>query len=400
MVLYRMKRFLADRLSGLGTESAFEVLAKARKLESQGVKVIHMEIGEPDFSSPSRVVGAAARAMHQGQTKYCPAGGLASVQEVIADYSGKLRNVNYDAGEVVIVPGAKPILSFTMMACVNPGDEVIYPNPGFPIYESLIRFCGGIPVPIQIEEIGDNFSIDINKLRSLITSKTKMLILNSPHNPTGGILTDKELEEISSLCIEHDLLVLSDEVYSRIYYEEVPKSIVSYPGMKERTVVVDGFSKAFSMTGWRLGYGLMPQELAQHITRLVINSNSCTPPFVQIAGAEALQNCQDETEKMVREFAKRREILVNGLNSIPGFYCHKPKGAFYAFPNISGTGRTSSELSHELLEKAGVAVLDGGSFGIYGRNYIRLSYATSIDNIYAALNRVDSFLNNKKVSMM
>ncbi|MBS3968473.1 MAG: pyridoxal phosphate-dependent aminotransferase [Clostridia bacterium] len=395
-----MKRFLADRLSGLGTESAFEVLAKARKLESQGVKVIHMEIGEPDFSSPSRVVGAAARAMHQGQTKYCPAGGLASVQEVIADYSGKLRNVNYDAGEVVIVPGAKPILSFTMMACVNPGDEVIYPNPGFPIYESLIRFCGGIPVPIQIEEIGDNFSIDINKLRSLITSKTKMLILNSPHNPTGGILTDKELEEISSLCIEHDLLVLSDEVYSRIYYEEVPKSIVSYPGMKERTVVVDGFSKAFSMTGWRLGYGLMPQELAQHITRLVINSNSCTPPFVQIAGAEALQNCQDETEKMVREFAKRREILVNGLNSIPGFYCHKPKGAFYAFPNISGTGRTSSELSHELLEKAGVAVLDGGSFGIYGRNYIRLSYATSIDNIYAALNRVDSFLNNKKVSMM
>lgn len=395
-----MKRFLADRLSGLGTESAFEVLAKARKLESQGVKVIHMEIGEPDFSSPSRVVGAAARAMHQGQTKYCPAGGLPFVQEVIADYSGKLRNINYDASEVVIVPGAKPILSFTMMACVNPGDEVIFPNPGFPIYESLIRFCGGIPVPIQIEEIGDNFSIDINKLRSLITSKTKMLILNSPHNPTGGILTDKELEEISSLCIEHDLLVLSDEVYSRIYYEEAPKSIVSYPGMKARTVVVDGFSKAFSMTGWRLGYGLMPQELAQHITRLIINSNSCTPPFVQIAGAEALQNCQDETEKMVREFAKRREILVNGLNSIAGFYCHKPKGAFYAFPNISGTGRTSSELSHELLEKAGVAVLDGGSFGIYGRNYIRLSYATSIDNIYAALNRVDSFLNNKKVSMM
>ncbi|WP_028308707.1 pyridoxal phosphate-dependent aminotransferase [Desulfitibacter alkalitolerans] len=395
-----MKRFLADRLSGLGTESAFEVLAKARKLESQGVKVIHMEIGEPDFSSPSRVVGAAARAMHQGQTKYCPAGGLASVQEVIADYSGKLRNINYDAGEVVIVPGAKPILSFTMMACVNPGDEVIYPNPGFPIYESLIRFCGGIPVPIQIEEIGDNFSLDVNKLRSLITSKTKMLILNSPHNPTGGILTDKELEEIANLCVEHDLLVLSDEVYSKIYYEEVPKSIASYPGMKERTVVVDGFSKTFSMTGWRLGYGLMPQELAQHITRLVINSNSCTPPFVQIAGAEALQNCQDETEKMVKEFAKRREILINGLNSIPGFYCHKPKGAFYAFPNISSTGRTSSELSHELLEKAGVAVLDGGSFGIYGRNYIRLSYATSIDNIYAALNRIDSFLNNKKVSMM
>lgn len=395
-----MKRFLADRLSGLGTESAFEVLAKARKLESQGVKVIHMEIGEPDFSSPSRVVGAAAKAMHQGQTKYCPAGGLASVQEVIAKHSGKLRNINYDANEVVIVPGAKPILNFTMMACINPGDEVIYPNPGFPIYESLIRFCGGIPVPIQIEEIGDNFSIDVDKLRSLITPKTKMLILNSPHNPTGGILTEKELEEIASLCIEHDLLVLSDEVYSKIYYEEIPKSIVSYPGMKERTVVVDGFSKTFSMTGWRLGYGLMPQELAQHITRLVINSNSCTPPFVQIAGAEALQNCQDETEKMVREFAKRREILVNGLNSIPGFYCHKPKGAFYAFPNVSGTGKTSSELSHDLLEKAGVAVLDGESFGVYGRNYIRLSYATSIDNIYAALNRIDSYLNNQKVSIM
>lgn len=395
-----MKRFFADRISGLGTESAFEVLAKARKLESQGVKVIHMEIGEPDFASPARVIGAAAKALHQGQTKYCAAGGMSTVQEVIAEYSGNLRNVKFNANEVIIVPGAKPILSFTMMACVNPGDEVIYPNPGFPIYESLIRLCGGIPVPIPIEEIGDNFSIDVNKLAELITPKTKMLILNSPQNPTGGILTNKELEEIASLCIDNDLLVLSDEVYSKIYYDEAPTSIVSFPGMKERTVIVDGFSKTFSMTGWRLGYGLMPQELAQHITRLIINSNSCTPPFVQIAGAEAILNCQDETTKMVKEFAKRREILVNGLNSIPGFYCHKPKGAFYAFPNIAGTGKTSSELAHELLEKAGVAVLDGESFGKYGRNYLRLSYATSVDNIYAALNRIDSYLSNKRSSIM
>ncbi len=397
---HKVKRFLAERISGLGSESAFEVLARAKKLESQGVKVIHMEIGEPDFSSPTRVVGAAARALHQGQTKYCAAGGIASVQEVIADYSGKLRNTTFDPSEIVIVPGAKPILSFTMMACVNPGDEVIYPNPGFPIYESLIRFCGGIPVPIPIEEIGDNFSIDVNKLAKLITPKTKMLILNSPHNPTGGILTSKELMEIARLCIENDLLVLSDEVYSRIYYEEAPTSIVSFPGMKDRTVIVDGFSKSFSMTGWRLGYGIMPQELALHITRLIINSNSCTAPFVQIAGAEAILNCQDETNKMVKEFAKRREILVSGLNSIPGIYCHKPKGAFYAFPNISGTGKTSTELAYELLDKAGVAVLDGGSFGEHGRNYLRLSYATSVDNIYAALNRIDSYLNNKKLSIM
>ncbi|KUO48783.1 MAG: aspartate aminotransferase [Desulfitibacter sp. BRH_c19] len=395
-----MKRFLADRISGLGTESAFEVLARARKIESQGVKVIHMEIGEPDFSSPARVIGSAAKALHQGQTKYCAAGGLAAVQEVIADYSGKLRNIKFEPSEVVIVPGAKPILSYTMMACVNPGDEVIYPNPGFPIYESLIRFCGGIPVPLPIEEIGDNFSIDVDKLAKLITPKTKMLILNSPHNPTGGILTNKELSEIAKLCIKNDLLVLSDEVYSKIYYDEAPTSIGSFPGMKERTVIVDGFSKTFSMTGWRLGYGLMPQELAQHISRLIINSNSCTAPFVQIAGAEAILNCQDETTKMVQEFAKRREILINGLNTIPGLYCHKPKGAFYAFPNITGTGNTSTKLAHDLLEKAGVAVLDGASFGEYGKNYLRLSYATSVDNIYAALNRIDLFLNNRKLSMM
>ena len=395
-----MKRFLADRLSGLRSESAFEVLARAKKLESYGIKVIHMEIGEPDFPSPLQAVDVAAEAMRQGQTRYCSPAGLASVQEAIAEYSGNLRNISYDADEVVVVPGAKPILSFAMMACVNPGDEVIYPCPGFPIYESLIRFCGGVPVPAQIEEIGSNFSIDINKLSSLITPKTKMLILNSPHNPTGGILLDKELEEISGLCIKHDLLVLSDEVYNKIYYDEIPKSIVSYPGMKERTVILDGFSKTFSMTGWRLGYGLMPSELAQHMTTLIINSHSCTPPFIQLAGVHALQNCRNETEKMIAEFTVRREILIDGLNSIPGFYCHKPKGAFYAFPNVNDTGKTSSELAHELLEKAGVAVLDGGSFGTYGKGYIRLSYATSVDNIHAALNRIEDFVNNKKIPLL
>ncbi|MEW6622449.1 MAG: pyridoxal phosphate-dependent aminotransferase [Bacillota bacterium] len=395
-----MKRFLADRLSLLGTESAFEVLARAKKLESQGFKVIHMEIGEPDFATPPKVIGAAVKAMNQGHTKYCPAGGLASVQEIIADYSSRIRDVKYNANEVVVVPGAKPILFFTLMACVNPGDEIIYPNPGFPIYESIIRFSGGIPVPIPIEEIEGNFTIDTGKLAKLISPKTKMLILNSPHNPTGGILGRRELEEIANLCIEHDILVMSDEVYNKIYYEEEPLSIASFPGMKERTVVVDGFSKTFSMTGWRLGYGLMPQELAQQITRLVINSNSCTPPFVQMAGVEALLSCHGETKKMVQEYVKRRDVLVDGLNSIPGLKCHKPKGAFYAFPNVSGTGKPSSVLAGELLEKAGVATLDGGSFGIYGQNYLRLSYVTSMENIYECLNRIDSYLTGKKASVM
>ncbi len=395
-----MKRFFADRLSDLSSESAFEVLARAKKLESKGVNVIHLEIGEPDFLSPPQAISAAIKAMHHGHTKYCPAGGLDVAKETIAKHSGKIRNVMFSPDEIVITPGAKPILSFTMMACINPGDEVIYPNPGFPIYESLIRFCGGTPVPIPIEEIGDNFTIDINKLEALITPKTKMLILNSPHNPTGGILTKNELAQIAELCVKYDLLVLTDEVYNKIYYDEEPLSIISFPGMKERTVIVDGFSKTFSMTGWRLGYGIMPQELAQHITKLIINSNSCTPPFIQLAGVEALLNCQDYTKKMVTEFAKRREVLVNGLNSIRGFQCHKPKGAFYAFPNISETGFSSSNLAYDLLEKAGVATLDGGSFGKYGQNYLRLSYATSLDNIYTALNRIDSYLNNKKVSIM
>lgn len=338
--------------------------------------------------------------MRQGKTKYCPAGGLFSVQETVAKYSGKIRNISISPDEVVIVPGAKPVLTYTMMACINPGDEVIYPNPGFPIYESLIRFCEGIPVPVPIEEIGDNFTIDIDKLTALISPKTKMLILNSPHNPTGGIISESELKQIAELCIENDILVLSDEVYNKIYYDTIPMSIISFPGMKERTVIVDGFSKTFSMTGWRLGYGIMPKELAENITRLVINANSCTPPFIQMAGIEALLNCQEETQVMVKEFAKRREVLVNGLNSIPGFYCHKPKGAFYAFPNVSETGIESSKLAYDLLEKAGVATLDGGSFGKYGKNYLRLSYATSLDNIYTALNRMDTFFNNKKVSTL
>lgn len=387
-----MKRFLADRISVLGTEAAFEVLSKAKELEKSGVKVIHMEIGEPDFSSPFRVVSSAINAINQGNTKYCAADGLINAKEVIANHASSLREVEFTHDEVVITPGAKPVLFFSMLACVNPGDEVIYPNPGFPIYESLIHFCRGKPVPVPVEEIDDNFSIDINKLEQLITSKTKMLILNSPHNPTGGILKKHELEEIADLCIKKDLLVISDEVYNKIYYEEKPVSIASLPYMKERTIIIDGFSKTFSMTGWRLGYGLMPKDLIPHITRLIINNNSCTPPFIQLAGIEALLNCSSHTEEMVREFAKRRNILVEGLNSLPGFHCHKPKGAFYAFPNVSGTGISSSVLASELLEKAGVAAIDGACFGKYGDNHLRLSYATSMDNICEAINRIDMYL--------
>lgn len=393
-----MKRFLADRTSVLGTEAAFEVLSKAKELERSGIKVIHMEIGEPDFSSPFRVINSAITAMNQGNTKYCAADGLINAKEVIANHASRLREIEFTHDEVVITPGAKPILFYSMLACINPGDEVIYPNPGFPIYESLVHFCGGKPVPVPVEEIDDNFSIDINKLEQLISNKTKMLILNSPHNPTGGILKKYDLEEIAHLCIKNDLLVISDEVYNKIYYDEKPISIASLPFMKERTIIVDGFSKTFSMTGWRLGFGLMPKGLIPHITRLIINNNSCTPPFIQLAGIEALLNCSSHTEEMVKEFAKRRNMLVKGLNSLSGFRCHKPKGAFYAFPNVNGTGISSSVLASELLEKAGVATIDGASFGKYGQNHLRLSYATSMDNICEAINRIDMYLtkNNKK----
>jgi aspartate aminotransferase len=392
-----MQKFLAKRTSVLGTESAFEVLTRAKELENKGIKIIHMEIGEPDFPSPSEAIMAAIKAINQGNTKYCTAAGLDNAREVIANYSGQLRNMHIEPEEVIITSGAKPLLLYTILACVDSGDEVIYPSPGFPIYESLIRFCGGIPIEIPIEEIKENFSIDINKLKKLISDKTKLLILNSPHNPTGGILLKDELEQIARLCIEKDILVLSDEVYNKIYYSEEPLSIASFPGMKERTIIVDAFSKTFSMTGWRLGFGIVPRELVPHFTRLITNSNSCTPPFIQLAGIEALIKCQDHTSKMVKEFTKRRDILVNGLNTIPGFYCHKPKGAFYVFPNISGTGKSSTELADDLLEIAGVATLDGTSFGTYGKDHLRLSFATSIENIYEALNRISSYILNSNI---
>jgi len=391
-----MRSIFAKRLENLGTETAFEVLEKAKALEEQGKEVIHLEIGEPDFDTPMNIKEAAVKALYSGYTHYVPAAGIPKLREAIAEYISKTRRIEVAPEEVVVTPGAKPAIFFTILACVNPGEEVLYPNPGFPIYESVIKFVGGKPVPIPLKEEND-FRPDHEYIKSKITRKTKMIILNFPENPTGGILTREDLKVIAD-CIANrdDIVVLSDEIYSRIIYEGEHQSIASLPGMKEKTVIVDGFSKTYAMTGWRLGYGVMPKDLAQKITQLMINSNSCTCAFVQMAGIEALKGPQDSVDKMVAEFRKRREIIVSGLNKIDGITCKKPKGAFYAFPNIEGTGMSSKELSGILLNKAGVAVLPGTSFGEYGEGYLRLSFANSVENIEKALDRIAKTIESLK----
>lgn len=377
----------ADRMNRLGGESAFEVLARAKALEAQGKSVIHLEIGEPDFDTPRNIVEAGKKALDQGFTHYSPAQGYLPLREAVAEYAEKYKNVHTGAHEVVVVPGGKPVMYFTVMALVNAGDEVIYPDPGFPIYQNLIRFVEAVPVPIPIREEND-FRLDVNELKSKITPKTKLIILNSPANPTGGVLTPEDVEGIAEAVRGKGIYVLSDEIYERIVYAGTAKSIASLPGMKDWTVILDGFSKAYAMTGWRLGYGIMNQELAKRVTDLMINSNSCVATFTQIAGIEALSGPQDGVDAMVEEFRKRRDIIVDGLNGIKGISCKKSEGAFYAFPNIRGTGMTSKQLADYLLNEAGVAALAGSSFGSFGEGYLRLSYANSIENLEMALERI------------
>jgi len=378
---------LAKKMSRLGTETAFEVLAKARALEAQGREIVHLEIGEPDFDTPSNIVEAAIRALRSGQTHYTPSAGIPELRQAIAEETSETRGIEVKPEQVVVTPGAKPIMFFAILALCEEGDEVIYPNPGFPIYESMINFVGATPVPIPLREELD-FRFDVNELRDKVTPRTKMIILNSPHNPTGGVLTKEDVEAIAEICLKNDILVLSDEIYRRILYEGEHYSIASVPGMQERTIILDGFSKTYAMTGWRLGYGVMPEELARQVARLMTNSNSCTAAFTQWAGVEALKGPQDEVNRMVAEFKRRRDIIVEGLNNIPGIRCLKPQGAFYVFPNITGVGMSSRAFADYLLEEAGVAVLSGTAFGQYGEGYLRLSYANSAENIRKALDRI------------
>lgn len=388
MVTHATRWRLTDRSGRLGTETAFEVLQRAQALEAQGKHIIHLEIGEPDFATPPHVVAAGVAALREGHTHYTPSAGMTVLRQTIAHHIATSRAIPVDINEVVVTPGAKPILFFTLLALVQDGDEVVYPDPGFPIYESMIRYCGGIPVPVALRE-ERGFAFDLNDVRSHMSARTRLIIINSPHNPTGGVLGPEILAGIAALSHEYDVPVLSDEIYSRLLYDGNPfASIASLPGMKERTIILDGFSKTYAMTGWRLGYGVMPIDLAGHVTRLMTNSNSCTAGFTQMAGVAALTGPDNHVLTMIDEFHRRRDVIVAGLNAIPGLTCLRPDGAFYAFPNITATGQSSRSLADYLLTEAGVAVLAGTSFGQAGEGYIRLSYANSIPNIEEALQRI------------
>jgi aspartate aminotransferase len=378
---------LAERMTRIGIESAFEVLMRARALEAQGKKIIHLEIGQPDFPTPAHVKEAAKRALDDGWTGYGPTPGFPDFRDAIAEYISRTRGISVSGKNVVVVPGGKPIMFFTMMAVLEPGDEVIYPNPGFPIYESMINFLGATPVPMPLVE-SRGFSFDLDTFRQKLSNRTKMVVLNSPANPTGGMIPREDLAQMAEMLRERDVLVLSDEIYSRICYGIEPSSITQFDGMLEKTVILDGFSKTYSMTGWRLGYGVMPLWLVDAVDKLMVNSNSCTASFTQRAGLAALQGPQDAVDTMVAEFRRRRDAIVAGLNEIPGFRCAVPDGAFYVFPNVTGTGMASRELADLLLNDAGVACLSGTAFGSYGDGYLRFSYAASLQNIEEALGRI------------
>jgi aspartate/methionine/tyrosine aminotransferase len=386
----------ARRMSRLGTETAFEVLSKARALESQGRSIIHLEIGEPDFDTPPNVVEAAIDALRKGWTHYGPSAGLPELRQTIADYVSRTRGVEVSPDEVVVVPGGKPIMFFSILALIEEGDEVIYPNPGFPIYESMINYAGGKAVPIQLREECD-FAMDVSEMASLITGRTKLIILNSPQNPTGGVLPRRDIEQAARAIGDRNIMVLSDEIYSRLQFEGEPFSIMSVPGMQDRTILLDGFSKTYAMTGWRIGYGVMRADLAAHITRLMTNSNSCTASFTQMAGIEALRGDQSAVGRMCAEFQRRSELFVAGLNRIKGFSCHMPKGAFYVFANITGTGWGSKPLADALLEQAGVAALSGTAFGQFGEGYVRFSVANSIEKLSQALERIDQWTRQNRI---
>jgi aspartate aminotransferase len=385
---------LALRMAGLGTETAFEVLSKARALESQGKAIVHLEIGEPDFDTPSNIVEAAVGALHDGWTHYGPSAGLPELRQAIADEMTRTRHVPVSSDEIVVVPGGKPIIFFSILALINEGDEVIYPNPGFPIYESMIRYAGGRAIPIRLQEERD-FGLDVYELAGLINDRTKMIILNSPQNPTGGVINEDQIWNIAEIIGDRNIVVLSDEIYSRLIFEGEHFSILSVPGFKERTILLDGFSKSYAMTGWRMGYGVMRPDLAAQITRLMTNSNSCTASFTQIAGIEAIRGDQSSVDRMRAEFQRRRDFFVAGLNQIKGFSCRMPKGAFYAFPNITKTGWSSKRLAESLLEDAGVACLSGASFGAFGEGYLRFSVANSLENLAKALDLIEQWTKRK-----
>jgi aspartate aminotransferase len=385
---------LAERMSRIGTESAFEVLVRARALEAQGKDIIHLEIGEPDFPTPQHIIDAGKKALDEGWTHYGPSQGLPELREAIANYVSATRGISVSAANVCVTPGGKPIIFFPMMALLGEGDEVVYPNPGFPIYESMIKVCGAKPVPVPlVEERG--FSFDLDVFRKSLTSRTKMVVLNSPHNPTGGMIPPEDVAAIADEVRNRDLIVLSDEIYSRIVYgKDKPVSIATLPGMLEKTIILDGFSKTYAMTGWRMGYGVMPSFLVDPINKLMVNSNSCTASFTQRAGIAALCGPQDAVTEMVAEFHRRRDAFCAGLNSIPGWKCAIPGGAFYAFANVKGMGRSSKEVADSLLNDAGVACLNGAGFGEYGEGYVRFSYANSYENLMRAVDRIKSWAGN------
>jgi len=378
---------LAERMDRLGTENAFEAAARARALEATGRDVIHLEVGEPDFDTPANIRAAAQRALDEGWTHYGPPGGLPMLKGAIAADATTRKGFAVHPDRVLVTPGAKPVMFYVIMALVDEGDEVIYPDPGFPIYESMTRFVGGRPVPIPIRQ-EHGFRLDPDELVRLVTPRTRLIILNSPANPTGGVLIREDFERIAAVARERDIIVLTDEIYGRIIYEGSFFSIASLPGMADRTIVLDGFSKTYAMTGWRLGYAILPEVLVAPLGRLIINSVSCTSSHSQIAAAEALTGPQDEVDAMVEEFRARRELIVDGLNSIPGIACLKPSGAFYVFPDISGTGLSGGELADRLLQEAGVSVLAGTAFGDVGWHHIRVSYANSRENMLKALERI------------
>ena len=383
---------VAARMNDLGTESAFEVLARARALEAQGKEIIHLEIGEPDFETPKHIVEAGRKAIADGFTHYGPTAGLPQLRESIARNSGEVRGINTDPANVVVTPGAKPIMFYVLLALAEPGVEVIYPNPGFPIYESMIKFCGATPVPMQLLEEKD-YHPDLAALPGLITDKTRLIIINSPENPCGSALTKEELETIAGIVKQHPgLYVMADEIYKDILYTGEHYSISSIPGMQERTIILDGFSKSYAMTGWRMGYGILPEELVPHIVKLAVNSVSCAASFTQMAAVAALEGPKDEVEAMIAEFGIRRRLIADGLRSIPGVNCPEPEGAFYAFPSIKDTGLTSAEFEDRAMNEAGVALLSGSAFGEFGEGYVRLSYANSQDNIKQAIDKLDKMV--------
>src|ERR1700716_2031760 len=383
----------AERMSRLGTEGAFEVLAKARRLEAEGKRIVHLEIGEPDFATPDNIVHAGISAMQHGYTHYTPASGIMEAREAVAGFVGRTLKTEVDPTEVVLVPGSKNVLLFTLLACIEPGDEVIVPDPGYPAYASQVNFIGGVPKLVTLrEETG--FRMDLDELASLVTPKTRMIIVNTPQNPTGGILTEEDVRFVCDLVHKHDLILVSDEIYSQLVYGFHHVSPLSHPGMRERTVLMDGLSKSYAMTGWRLGYAIAPKALAAKLDQLMINSSSCAAGFTQMAAIEALSAPESAhaVSRMVKVFEHRRNLVVDGINAIPGMRCAKPQGAFYAFPNIEGTGFDEHELADRLLAEAGVAGLPGAAFGHAGKGFIRLAYTQSEDELRLGLDRIGDFI--------